>query len=194
MTLAILTTTPTIFHGVEPVQAITVNRLAGGRAEQRAVLEDREYRTYRLTYRCHAATKKTLDAFFRARSWQKDSFLWRIPPTLAHDSSEYARTGISLGTSVALQTAFPLPTSGEYAGDYPVDDEHAILYDDGAAISKTVDVDNRKMTAGAAPAGSSVMTCDYWYYRRFRLGGPIRWEFGERGVWESEVVLEEVLA
>ena len=84
MSLSILTVNPIAYHAYTPVQQVSVIAYAGGRAEQRAELEDREYRDYEVVYRCNASTRATLDAFFRALDWTKTSFLWRVPVGLAN--------------------------------------------------------------------------------------------------------------
>lgn len=195
MSLAILTTHPIAYHAYTPVQRASVIAYAGGRPEQRAQLEDREYRDYEVVYRVHTSTRATIDAFFRALGWTKTSFLWKVPPGLAQHEGEYFRSGVSLGTSVTSQVNFPLATSGEYGGDYPVDHAAtAALYDDGSEIAATVETDNRRFVAGAAPANGSVMTADYLYYRRYRLADQFQWRFLETGLWEAVLGFVEVNA
>ena len=115
--------------------------------------------------------------------------LWRDP-------FDFQRDAQSLGTSVAAQTVFTLPTTGDARGDYPVSAITSILRDDGAVVSiASVDTDARTITASSAPVASSVMTGDWAFYKRVRLDGRPRWTpLGEGAAYETSLRFVEVPA
>ena len=106
---------------------VLVVRFAGGGTEQRASLLSRELRRYPIRIQRGSADRIAIDAFFRARGWQLDSFLYK-------DVIDYSRTTIALGNSVASQTVFEIPDTGEYGGDYPIDQASTLLFDDGVEV------------------------------------------------------------
>lgn len=189
MSLAIFSEIPLLGHDYGDDAKVVAIAYAGG-AEQRAQTMDRELRTLSLPFKRNKTGRATIDTFFRARSWGKDSFLCK-------DLNDYQRTGIALGTATGGQTVFPLPTTGQYAGDYPIDDANAVVYDDGVpATISSIDVDARTFTLSSGVGASSVMTCDYWFYRRFALASPYRWRLVAAGVgwYTTEISLREVLS
>lgn len=184
---------PSYAYGATLSRPFVLTRF-GGQNEQRGSRSGRMFRSWGLSFEgLDEAERAGLDAFYVARSGQVDSFLWRNPDP--RDSENWCRVGVALGASVALQVLFPLPTgASEYAGDYPLDDVRTVLRDDGVAITRTVQTDNRTLTAGAAPAGSSVMTADYCFARRVRFDGPLVWAKGDHGLWSCAASLREVAA
>lgn len=164
-----------IFTGLTPVAPYRrrprrpglAQKFEGTEAEQRSSLVGRTFWEWFLSYVLTDANAATLDAFFVARGQEQDAFLWK-----PIKSSEYARTGISLGTSIAAQTVFALPTTGEYAGDYPISVALTTLYSDATPIAiASVQVDARTITADAAPGAGHAMTADYHRYALVRLQG-----------------------
>lgn len=158
-------------HGytAEDILPVTVMRYAGRGVEQRAALQSLARRRYVWPIRRTMTERAVIDEFFRVANYEVTAFY-------IMDPHQYARTGVSLGTSVASQVVFYLPTTGENSRDYPVDDAHAIVYDDGSPVTVSdLDTDNRKITLASAPAAGSVMTCDYWTYRLVRLLEPPKW-------------------
>jgi hypothetical protein len=162
--------TPVEPYGIELLDSTQILSFEGSTAEQRYSDASRDMYRWTLRYRLTDANLATLYAFFVARRMRKESFLWKPLKAV-----EYARTGIALepATSDGVVTAFSLPTSGAYAGDYPIDDGNAILKRAGVAATKTVQVDARTMTAAVAPLTGGAMTADYWRYARVRLDGPL---------------------
>lgn len=162
-----------------------------GRYEQRVARDGGPFRAYTLAFRFRASTGKRerIDAFLRAAGYETTSFLWRDP-------LDYQRFGVALGTSVAAQTVFSLPTTGDARGDYPIDAAGTVLRDDGAVISRTVQTDDRTLTAsGGAPTASSVMTADLAFYKRVRLSGGARWvPLGGGAAYETTLEFVEVPA
>ena len=191
MSLAVFSSpTPIEPYRGAPLRETTIVRFAGAGSEGRASPTSREFWRWVLRFRLTDANLATLAAFFLARGQQGTSFLWKPLKAV-----EYARTAIALGTSTLTQTVFSLPTSGQYAGDYPVDDANCILKSDGTPISKTVQTDARTITAAVAPGSGHVITADYYRYARVRLDGA--WDFSEPVYSASEVgslALLEVVA
>jgi hypothetical protein len=190
VSLAIFPTTPPAIHpyGYEDDDAALIVKMAGSALEQRSSLYGRKLRTYHLRYRTTASNRATLDAFFLARRFTAESFLYR-------DLKDYARTGVAVvpATSDGIVTAFALPTSGVYAGDYPIDDAHAILYRAGVSVGTiTVQTDARTLTRSPAPSAGGAMTADYWYYRRVRLLDRFAWAEPVYGTFEADFALVEV--
>lgn len=161
---------------------------AGSSGEQRASRTGRKLRTYHLRYRTTNTRRAILDAFFESVRQSATSFLFK-------DLNDYTRTGITLepATSDGVVTAFSLPTTGQYAGDYPVDDANAKLYRAGVLVTgTTTQVDARTITKSPAPSAGGAMTADYHYYRRVRLVDPPTWEHAPYGVWACDLSLVEV--
>ncbi len=161
---------------------------AGARTEQRAALAEIRMREYVWPLRRTRAERDTIDAFFLARSGGVESFLVRDP-------DQYARTGVSLGTAAAAQVLFPLPASGENRRDYPIDDAHVVVYEDGSptGATVTVDTDGRSFTLDSAPGAGVVMTADYWYYRRVKLTEDFEWRKLAPDFLEAQLALLEVV-
>lgn len=184
MTLATFTETPMHPYIWETERPVLKGPMAGG-GEQRASLLSRALTRYTLRFRGNAAKRETIDAFFEARGWALESFLWQ-------DLKRYERTGIALGTGDAAEDTFSLPLTGLYGGDYPV--AAFQLYVDGSPVSGTVDTDARAFTYDSVPAGSTVLTVDYTYRRRVKLDGPYTWTEPVFGVFYTELVLAEVVS
>lgn len=172
MVMAIFTEVPEVEYEYGDSLAAATLAYAGSGKEQRAQLQEHQLRTYTWPMRRTASERATIDAFFRARFQTVESFLVKEP-------KDFARTAVSLGTSIASQTVFPLPSTGEEGLDYPVDDEATfIVYDDGAPVGvASIDTDGRTVTLDSAPATSSVMTADYHYYRRVKLVERFQWRW-----------------
>lgn len=148
---------------------VLVLRYAGDGAEQRVALQALERRTYVWPMRRTLAQANVIDAFFRARNWT-------VTPFLIEDGMDSLRTSVSLGTSVASQVLFPLPTTGLEGHDHPADDGDLVVYDDGTPVTvASVDTDGRSVTVSVAPTGGSVMTIDYNPYRLVRLRERFSW-------------------
>ena len=170
MTLAIWTETPEIDgYSYRDILPVSVFSYAGAGTEQRAALLPRSRREYTWPMRRTRAQAITVDTFFRTRNWQVESFLLTDP-----DLS--SRTGVSLGTSIAAQVAFVIPTTGENGRDYPVNSAAGIVYDDGVSKAiASINPDTRTFTLSVAPTSGSVITADYSFYRRVRLAEPYEW-------------------
>lgn len=163
---------------VRPRRRVLIAGAEGTEAEQRGSLVGRTFYDFVVDFVLSAANAATLGDFFVARGQQRDAFLWK-PIRSRH----YSRTGIALGTSIAAQTVFALPTTGEYAGDYPISVALTTLKSDGAPITvASVQVDARTITASAAPGAGHVMTADYHRYALVRLDGE----------WEEEEPVAEL--
>lgn len=167
--------------------------MSGGRYEQRFRRDPRAFRTYSVTLRATTAQRAAIRAFFVARGYGADSF---YVEDVSDDGDARVALGVAMGTSVALQTAFPIPSTGEAGGYWPINHALTVLYDDGVAITRTVDTDSRTLTASVAPAGSSVMTADIYFYRRVVLRGAPQWApaQGDPGLWDCQMTWEEVPA
>lgn len=187
MALAVLSATYVPLHpyGYGDDRPVVVARMSGG-AEQRAASLSRKLRAYTLRFRTTAANRLAIDAFFEARGYQAESFLWK-------DLKDYARTGISPtpSTGNGVATVFTIPKTGTHGGDYPIDDANALLKVAGSPVTKTVQTDARTMTAAAAP-GASAITMDYHFYKRVRLAGAYEWSEPVYGVFEATLRLAEV--
>lgn len=140
-------------------------RFAGG-GEQRASLLSRSLRRYTIPVLQDPDERADLIAFFEARGWSLESFLWKDP-------LDYRRFGIS-PTQIGGKV-FEIPTTGTYGGDYPIDDANLVVYDAGSPVAGvTVDVDARTVTLPSPPGGA--VTMDYHYARRVRLvPGSFAW-------------------
>ena len=156
---------------VRPVRPAILVPFEGTMAEQRGSLVGRTFYEFVVDYILTPANAATLGAFFQARGQQRDAFLWK-PVRSRH----YARTGIAVTpVSDGVTVTFALPTTGEYAGDYPVNDATTLkLYRAGVlnAGAFSANVDNRTITTATVPAaGGAAMTADYHRYALVRLDG-----------------------
>lgn len=170
---------------------VAVLRFGRGQYEQRVARDGGPFRAYSMTFRVARLTgeRERIDAFLRSVGYEATSFLWRDP-------LDYQRDGVALGASAAAQTVFSLPTTGDARGDYPIDAAGTVLKDDGAVIARTVQTDDRTLTAsGGAPGTSSVMTCDLAFYKRVRLSGGAQWTLlGHGAAYETTLQFVEVPA
>jgi hypothetical protein len=165
---------------------VVVFRYAGRGVEQRAALQALARRRYSWPLRRTKTERATVDEFLRLRNYSVEAFY-------VEDPHQYARTGVSLGTSVTSQTVFPLPTTGENSRDYAANDSHVVVYDDGTPVTvSAVGTDARTFTLASAPAAGSVMTCDYWAYRLVRLLEPPSWAALGPDWLEAVLRLQEV--
>jgi len=192
MPLAVWPTTPPPLHpsSYRDDDPATEARFVNALAQQRASRAGRKARSYFLRFRTTNTNRLILQAFVEARRGTAESFLFK-------DLDDFTRTGITMepATSDGVVTAFSLPTTGAYAGDYPVDSAAAILYRAAVDVGAiTVQTDARTLTRSPAPAAGGAMTADYHYYRRVRLLEVPTWVHAPYGVWSSEVTLEEVAA
>ncbi len=158
-----------------------------GRHEQRIRRDNRRYRSTQVTVKARTdAQRDAIDAFFVGLGFEADSFL-------VEDPRRNYVSGLALGTSIAAQVNFTLPTSGDYGGAYPLDDPNTILRSDGSPIAKTVNTDSRILVASVAPGAGHTMTADVYYWCRVVLRGRYRWSpLGEGAVWETSMTWEEV--
>lgn len=160
--------------------------LGRGMHEQRSTRSSRRFRTYNVGFRVTNTQRLAIDAFFAALGMEQTSFLWEDP-------LDSFVAGLSCGTSVTSQTVFNLPSTGGYGGEYPQDLPVTRLFDDGVAVARTVQTDDRTITANSAPANGSVMTAECRYYRRLRLDGEYRWRrLGNGAVYETAMSWREV--
>lgn len=169
------------------VLAVTFGR---GQVEQRAARGgDRIFRTYQVPFRVREATRQALDAFFVARNYEEESFLFVDP----HD---YIRTGAALTpASDGAQTVFTVLSTGVQGGDYPKG--NARLYRAGVLDTGTLTVQTeaRTLTTSVAPLTGAAMTADYEFYRRVVLRGRYRWRrVGHGALYETEMAWAEVVA
>lgn len=196
MSLQVFTWIPEHPVGYRPRRRTKRYRFDGSDAEQRFTLGSRTKRVYRWPFRVAAASgyREAIDAFLEARSMGAESFLVK-------DLHDYQRTGISLTPAPdGAITAFSLPTTGQYAGDYPINDAHVKLYRAGMLNGGTLSAgtDARTIITTSAPASGAVaMTGDYWFYRRVCLAQEseeYEWEEPVFGVFRTTLVFEEVAA
>lgn len=185
MPLAVLSATYVPLHpyGYGDDRPTVVARMSGG-AEQRAASLSRKMRSYTLGFRTTAATRLAIDAFFEARGYSLESFLWK-------DLKDFARTGISIGTGNGSTTAYIMPLTGQYGGDYPLTTSLQ-LYSAGAPVAGTAATDTRTLTYNAAPANGAALTADYQFYKRVRLVDRFEWSEPVFGVFETTLRLQEV--
>ena len=183
MAIPILTDVPAAWD-VTPKEEVTKIQFRPEQRRKRIVHADRFFRTGRATFGPFNKTDlNTFMDFVYARG-TTESFLMRDP-----DRS--ARASVALGTSIAAQTIFTIPTDGVVGGDYPVDNASAILYDDGAPVTKTVVTDSRHFDASVSPTAGSVMTADYEYYLRFEIQS-FRVSNAGGALWAVTLQLQEV--
>jgi len=186
VTIPIFDEAPEFGWDREPALPVTEFRFAGAGSRQtvahQAVARDR----IRWPMKRSKADATTIDEFFVARSQVVTSFFVKLP-------WPFSRTGVSLGTSIAAQTVFDLPSSGDEFRDYPIDDANLVVYDDGTPVTvSSVDTDARQVTLSAVPTVGSVMTADYHYYRRVKLAAPFAWTHIGPDWLEAEPEFEEV--
>lgn len=191
MALAIYPTTPSFIgpYGYQAEDPVHETPLGGSLLKQRVLLAGREARVWYLKYRTTEANRLILDAFWRARRGTSGAFLFKDP-------KDYARTGIALTPASDGSTAtFLLPTTGEYAGDYPINDAATLkLYRAGILNAGAFSLvpDARSITTASVPAGGgAAMTGDYQFRRRVKFAEAFRWEEFPYGVFSTEIVLEE---
>lgn len=192
MSLAVFTWTPAHPYTYRNRRRVSAIRFAGSEAEQRVQLSSRALRRWTLPFHVSAASgyREAIDAFLLARGLGAESFLWR-------DLRDYARTGVSVSpTSDGATLAFALPTTGEEAGDYPVNDSNVKLYRAGVLNGGTLSAgtDARTIITTSAPAGGgAAMTADYWFYKRVRLAvEEYEWSEAVYGVFRTTLEFEEV--
>lgn len=164
--------------------AVVAPFIGGGRqASSRA---SRAVRTWPLEFRFTAAQRLTEEAFLRAHGFGATSFLYK-------DLKDFARTGELVTLTLVSGDTYALPDTGEYGGDYPIDNANLQMYDDGVeAAHASVDTDARTITLSATPGG--VVTADYDYYRRVVQAEPVDWGEPVYGYWfPVRIALAEVL-
>ena len=157
-----------------------------GENEQRLIWSDRTFsplsaRSVPLT----DAERETIVAFIHARDFYDEVFYVKNPRDFQRNNG-----GPGLVTLSGGPTVWDLPTSGRFAGDYPLATGHQ-LYDDGVAHASTVDTDARTFTTTSI---SGVITVDYDYYRQVRLLEAIKWTPAAVSVWLAEFKFIEVTA
>lgn len=182
---------PRYAYGIQLTRPAIVTTF-GSQTEQRATRSGRTYRIFPYAWEgLSDAEKVALDTFFIGQSMTVTSFLWRDPVPTAAEA--WSRTGASLGTAIAAQVLFSLPTgASEHAGDYPLS-TGVVLKADGAVVTASaVGTDARTITASSAPGVGKVMTADYNFYRRVRLDQPYAWSRGEHGLWSTAASFREV--
>jgi hypothetical protein len=141
---------------------------AGSPKAQRYNLHSRGH--YEWDIEVHArseSVRAAVEAFIVARRGETGAFYYRCRVA-------YQRVGVALGTSPGGTSTFALPTTGEFAGDYPIADANAKLYANGSPVTMhatPADTDGRLLVAAANVSGGQTMTADYWYFRRVTLFG-----------------------
>ena len=171
MATTVFTYEPEVDYTWRDVMPAILFKYAGAGAQQRATLQDIDRRIYTWPLRRQSTDRRAISEFFRLRSQTVEAFYIKDPQALEHE-----RTGVSLGTSEAAQTAFFLPTSGDNSRDFPIDDANVVVYDDGTPVSvASVDTDSKLFWLSASPTAGSVMTCDYHAYRLVRLMAEVDW-------------------
>jgi hypothetical protein len=175
MTIAVWTQTPDMAWARTPIRPAEVIAFAPGGSEQRADLQDRTRWEYYWPMSISRSEMLAVEAFLEARSWVVEAFFVREPR-----NGRYARTGVSIGTGDGVETVFSIPSSGDEAGDYPIDDANAIVYVDGSPVTvSSVDTEDQTFTLAAAATNLKPVTADYHYYRLVRLLD--RFEFASLG-------------
>lgn len=189
MALSVFTETPPLHpYTWELYRPALVADFAGG-GEQRVALLSRELRRYVLRFRRTAAQRLAFDAFFRGVGWSVTSFLWQ-------DLKDYERGSGSPGLvplTLVSGTTWALPDTGEYGGDYPIDDANCLVWDDSPSARTVTAVDTDARTITVSANGTGNLMADYHYYRRVRLGGPYSWNEPVYGVFFTEVELVEAI-
>jgi len=168
-----------------PVQ---VAEFAGG-GEQRAAMLSRALRRYSLRFRRTEAQRLAFDAFFLSVGWRSTSFLW----TDLKDSTRGSGSPGLVPLELVSGTTWRLPQTGQFGGDYPIDDANVLVWDSAvsARTVSSVDTDARTITVTANGAGG--LLADYHYHRRVRLQDPYAWNEPAFGVFFTEIGLLEVI-
>ncbi len=188
MAVEIFTEIPELTYNSGDVLPVEVLTFAGSGREQRAALESKARRRYVWLMRRTKAERLVIDEFFRTANFEVTAFYVKDP-------DYFARTSVSLGTSILAQTVFDLPATGENSRDYPVDDANFIVYDDGSPVAvASIQTDARTVTTSASPTAGSVMTGDYHAYRLVKLAAPFRWNKLAPDWYECSPELMEVPA
>lgn len=159
-------------------------------------LRDVERTGWTWTLRRRDAEVATIEAFFRARGWTRDSFLVRHP-------KRETVTGLALAAATASQSVFELPTpilaNGVESGDYPKDDgpgfaNTALTLDASPATITDVDTDARTITIATPASGGEAVVVAYVPLRRVRLAAEFEWRPLGVNYQEASLELEEVRA
>lgn len=163
--------------------------LGRGQHEQRASRASKKMRRFTWPMTCTPEERERVETFLVARGYQSESFL-------ILDPYDQVRFRVALGTSIASQVNFYVFASvAAQGGDYPVNEAASVLLDDGSVISATVDTDNQRFVAGAAPTASSVMLASYRFYKRVKLAGSVPWTpLGAGAAFRTVLALQEVPA
>lgn len=173
MALAVFTgLTPVSPYRVIPRSKTVTVEYEGSGGEQRYSPMGRDYWDHAISFLLTDANLGVLFDFFIARRMHNESFLWKPLKAIEH-----ARTAIPLTpNSDGSTTVFALPATGQYAGDYPIDDANVRIYRAGVLVggTHTAQTDARTVTSSVAPAGGgAAMTADYHRYLRVRLAGGL---------------------
>lgn len=168
-----------------PLQAI---EFAGG-GEQRIGTLSRELRVYNLRFRRSEAQRVAWDAFFQALGWRSTSFLWKD----LKDSTRGSGSPGLVPLTLVSGTTWKLPTTGQFGGDYPINDSNVLVWDDTPSARTVTSVDTDARTITVASNGSGNLMADYHYYRRVRLRDPYVWNEPVFGVFYVEVAFLEVV-
>lgn len=192
MALLIWPTSPPPIHpsGMQDDDPTAIVSYAGTGYSQRVSRTGRKLRRYQLAYRTTKTLRDVIQAFCESVRGPGVSFLFK-------DLDDYARTGISVSPASDGTTAtFLLPTTGAYAGDYPINDAATLkLYRAGVlnAGGFSLVPDARSITTATVPAGGgAAMTADYHYRRRVMLRDYPAWVHAPYGVWSTSIELLEV--
>lgn len=189
VSLAVFTTDPIVPYEPGLFDPAIVAEFAGTPTTSRASELERALCVFRLRFRGTETKRAAIDAFWRARRGPVGLFYFR-------DRIAYTRTGITpTGLVNGANTVYTIPVGDPYGGDFPIEDATAILYVDGLAVSKTTSTDGRTMTAAVAPAGGTVVTMDYTYYRKVRfVGDRLAVSNPAVGTYEVSAELQEEVA
>lgn len=161
-TLSVFPFVPTHPYTRKRIDPTAIASFSGSPLTSRASFLDRDLFAFAWSGRFTLANLETLEAFWVARRGPVGLFYFKDP-------IGNPRTSASLGTAIAAQTVFPLPT-GAYRGEFPIDNGTAILYADGSPVTiASVDTDGRSVTASSAPGVGKVMTLTYQHYRKVRF-------------------------
>jgi hypothetical protein len=156
---------PRLDWTVTPIYPVEIHSFAPNGTEQRAAHQSRTRYLYVWPMDLTRSLRDDLVEFLTARGWEVESFFLREPL-----NGIYSRSSISIGTGDGSETEFTIPSTGENAGDYPIDDAHAIVYVSGSPVTvSAVNTEDRSFTLASPPAGSAPVTADYWFYRLVRL-------------------------
>lgn len=175
-------------YDFEDDREITTTPIGPGSHEKRVLRSAKRMRTFRVPLVVEPAEQALVDAFFVARGYEAESFLYLDP-------YDQVRFGVSLGASIAAQVNFlvyaAVPAQG---GDYPINEAASLILDDGTSVARTVDTDNQRFVI-TAPGAGSAMTASYRFYKRVRLLGTFRWQIlGDGAAFGTQLTLREVPA